>query len=389
MHKQQKLLETQRLFSKPKSSKSFTSQSTMNLRRQHLATPQIPRSESNRNLFLTEIINGSESNGSTVNYYTMNSKKPSFQNTTYDNRSTLFSMPPTDLTSRQSNNDLRSTTPGTEKQQAFNKSLLALVFKEKSGLDLNENLIESLIENEVIETNNRSTPFPNSFRSSYSNINRTPTNLNESIANTNANTYNNQYIAESVAENQSGSQSDLLNTRAKACDFLSSRKKNVLKLINENSNAINMQNKKLSEYFFKDMKDLQKKYWAKEKKLKLVDIKINKTSNSMYNEIERFDLAEAYKRQNASQDLSELIKREFEETKNVNKKPLEGFISGKNFNESGLPCDDEEEEDSSSEDEISGIKKDKKKIFTFEPPLASIEKKLFIDLHRKEFELEI
>ena len=63
-------------------------------------------------------------------------------------------MPPTDIESGLSNPDLRSATP-YDKQQAVNKYLLALVFKEKAGVDLNESVIESLMDNEVIETNNR------------------------------------------------------------------------------------------------------------------------------------------------------------------------------------------------------------------------------------------
>ena len=246
------------------------------------------------------------------------------------------------------------------------------------------------MENEVIETNNRSTPFPNSFRSSYSNINRTSTIVAESPENTNLNTYNNLHTSESIPENQrTPLQTELLSSRAKSCDFLSLRKKNILNLIKDNVNSINLHNKKLSEYFFNDMKDLSKKHSRKEKKLKLVDVKINRTSNSMYNEIERFDIAESYKRSKVSQDLSDFIKKEFEETKHVNNKPLDGFISSKYFGESGLPNEeDDDDHDSSFEDENNQTLKEKKK-FNFEPPLASIEKKMLIDLHRKEFELEI
>ena len=361
-------------------SKVGLSQTSLNQSRNQQPTPHIPHPTSKNPLFLTEI-NNSESTGSTANYYSVNKKYSTQNSTCHDNKSISFSLPPTELTSGLSNPDGGSATPH-DKQHAFNKSLLALVFKEKSGLNLNENVIESLMENEVIETNNRSTPFPNSYRSQYSH--RMPT---ESIASTNANTFNNQFNGdETFAEYQSSVQTvDLQSKRTQSCDFLSNRRKNLLKVINDNTNALNLQRSDLSEYYFKDLSDLRNKFWTKEESVKLVDVKINKTSNAHFKKIERFDIADAYKRQNVSQHLSHLIKKEFEEVKEVNKKPLEGFISMKHFNDSSLA--DRDEDDSTSSDDERGT--EKRVRFNFEPPLASIQQKMYIDLHLKEFELEV
>ena len=232
----------------------------------------------------------------------------------------------------------------------------------------------------------RSTPFPSTTRSNHSASYRTPTNANESLLSA-SNTNNNSQF------NPADSLTDDVNSisRAKSCDFLSMRRKNLLKAIDENRNALNFKKSELSEYYFKDLNDLRNKYWSKEKKIKLVDIKLNKSSNKLYEKInEVFDVSNAYKRQSVSQNLTDLIKRQFEETKHVNKSALDGFISTKRLERENASSDEEEDIDSSrSSDETGASDKEKKVRFDFDPPLSSIHKKVFIDMHRKEFELEI
>ena len=136
--------------------------------------------------------------------------------------------------------------------------------------------------------------------------------------------------------------------------------------------------------FFKKLKDLHRKLASREKKLKLVDIPLTTTSNSMYQQIERFDIGETYKTANVSKDLVELIRKESADIRDVNKTVLEGFISTKHFMNSEFI-----DESSEEYQEPTASSVERKKKFNFEPPLTSIEQKTFIDSYRKEFELEI
>ena len=328
-------------------------------------------------LFLTEINYSEESNVSTNNYYSVNKSKNSTHVTSSnDNKSISFSLPPTDLTS----GNLDTEPNLTDRQQCFNKSLLALVFKEKSGLDINENVIESLMDNDVIEINNRSTPFPSS-NPSYSHRNAA-----ESRASTNTNTYNNQYIAHSTATNENISTSGL--QRAKSCDFLSKRRNTLLSLLNESANestGLSSKKDETSEYFFRNLKDLYRKLpKSGGKQLKLIDIPVTRTSNKMFDGIDRFDVAKTYKTTNLSQNLAEFIKKETEEIRSANKTILNAFISAKN-NEN----DNESSAESSQNYQITESAAEKKKKFNFDPPLTSIEQKRYIDSYRQQFELEI
>ena len=283
-----------------------------------------PKLKTKRRVFITEVCSSNNYDGS------------------YSGASNYFSH---NLLSSHSPFD-RSATPGSSRASAdhnlkqpvenFNKSLLAMVYKEKSGIDLNEQQIESLIDNDVIEVNNRSTP-------------------------DNDSTFNKNSIAD-LNYNNTKTISLLKNEE----DFLLKRKKSVS--LNELPTKVAP-----SEYFFKNLNDLHKKIPTKNEKIKLICSPAPRTSNPLYNQIYKFDISEKYKTgYKLSPDIDVLIKKSSSALKDIlfskNENDIKAFIS---MNELDLESYEPEN-----------------KTF-FDPPQAAISQKRIIDLYRRRFELSI
>lgn len=119
-------------------------------------------------------------------------------------------------------------------------------------------------------------------------------------------------------------------------DFLYKRKK---KMLEEQSKLRQSKPKgSPSDYYFANLMHLQKKYvnLKPEEKLKLSKIKVPETSNDLFNQIERFDIAENYKVNNVkvSPLVNDVIQTNREVLNDLNKKNSHSsikFVSMKKF----------------------------------------------------------
>jgi hypothetical protein len=184
----------------------------------------------------------------------------------------------------------------------ISKSIYAVVFKEKSGSDLKENLIEDLIYSDYIDVSNLSTPFEKDF------------------------------INHETTENFK-----LGNKQ----DFLAKRKKTSM-LLDMNQRA-KLSKIRVSKHYFRNLTDLQHKYRHENEKITFKTIPpYAKSSNSLFNDIDKFDINDSYKVKKPMMDqVSQLIERNNSliETIRKNEKAgqiksaFHGFISTKKFDQ--------------------------------------------------------
>lgn len=184
----------------------------------------------------------------------------------------------------------------------INKSIYAVVFKEKTGSDLKENQIEDLIYGDFIDVSNLSTPFEKEF-------------------------INNEPVDKVRLPNKP--------------DFLVKRKK-VQMLLDMNQRA-KLSKMKVSRHYFKNLSDLQQKYRHENEKITLKSIPpYTKSSNNLFNEIDKFDINESYKvKKPMMGEVSRLIKQNScvletirkNEKAGLNKPAFDGFVSTRKFDQ--------------------------------------------------------
>lgn len=169
--------------------------------------------------------------------------------------------------------------------ESSRNSVLAFLIKEKFPTSSHTNNLENLIENDIIHTDNWSSPF----------------------------------------------ESHLANKRA---DFLSKRKD----LIEAADNQLlleSFKSKSTSEYYFTDLTDLNEKNKSMHADLKLRQCPVPATSNNLYNSIEKFDVSDKYKRSpKISENISDLIQKNSNVLSELNKKSnckVEKFLSFKKY----------------------------------------------------------
>jgi hypothetical protein len=179
----------------------------------------------------------------------------------------------------------------------INKSIYAVVFKEKTCSDLNENQIEDLIYGDFIDVSNLSTPFEKEF-------------INDETV-------------------------DKVRLANKP-DFLVKRKKTLM-LLDMNQRA-KLSKIRVSKHYFKNLSDLQQKYKHENEKITFKSIPpFKKSSNILFNEIDKFDVNESYKvKKPMMNDVNRLIEQnkallESIRIKEKAEQPFNGFVSTRKF----------------------------------------------------------
>jgi hypothetical protein len=159
----------------------------------------------------------------------------------------------------------------------FNKSLLNIIVKNKLSCVDGEK-IDELFRDRKIVINNWSSPFD-----SIDDLNENP----KSIKMENSIQFERSYSA--LYRNDG---------------FLNKRKQDQHKQINK-------LDENYARYYFKDLKDLQIKFHLRNEIVKLTETEVPKTSNKIFDSLDRFDIAETYKEseQKLSTDVSDLIEK--------------------------------------------------------------------------------
>ena len=175
-----------------------------------------------------------------------------------------------DMPSRigSANFDLKSTS---SESIGFEKNIiLALIAKEKCGQTMDNAQIEASLNNNLIDLKHRATPFNEEFLTSSSK----------------------SYVSSH-------------NSISNELNFLELKKKNYLQELER------FRNFPVSDYYFSNMHDFRKKLYKTNDRVRLSDTSAPNTSNELFNRIEKFDVAEAYKKKcfQTMPDIHALIKK--------------------------------------------------------------------------------
>jgi hypothetical protein len=179
----------------------------------------------------------------------------------------------------------------TDSSESDNTMLLSILLKSKYNIEGSENEIEDMIKSQNIFVQNRSSPY--NFKRGSSISRQTNSTIQTTMTLPTA-TYENEDDIDDYY-NQNNQISEYSARSANTKSILQEFDEPISTAATIETTLKNLKKFKPTDYFFKNMKDLREKSFRTKEKLLLTQTPVPTSTNKLFLEIERFDIADKYK----------------------------------------------------------------------------------------------
>jgi hypothetical protein len=179
----------------------------------------------------------------------------------------------------------------TDSSESDNTMLLSILLKSKYNIEGSENEIEDMIKSQNIFVQNRSSPY--NFKRGSSISRQTHSTIQTTMTLPTA-TYENEDDIDDYY-NQNNQISEYSARSANTKSILQEFDEPISTAATIETTLKNLKKFKPTDYYFKNMKDLREKSFRTKEKLLLTQTPVPTSTNKLFLEIERFDIADKYK----------------------------------------------------------------------------------------------